>query len=93
MNGMSESLENKAFAFDPLLSPFSSLEPENDDQKFSTFLKVGEEKVHVKGRREGQKRGFLKIVLSSSAGLGPCKLQIFDLKENEQPHYPNRANI
>ena len=53
MNGMSESLENKAFAFDPLLSPFSSLEPENDDQKFSTFLKVGEEKVHVKGRREG----------------------------------------
>ena len=26
MNEMSESLENKAFAFDPLLSPFSSLE-------------------------------------------------------------------
>lgn len=53
MNEMSESLENKAFAFDPLLSPFSSLELENDNQKFSTFLKVREEKVYVKGRREG----------------------------------------
>lgn len=82
MNEMSESLENKAFAFDPLLSPFSSLELENDDQKFSTFLKVREENLYVKGRREGQKHGFLKIFLSNSAGLGPCNLQIFDLKEN-----------
>ena len=53
MNEMSESLENKAFAFDPLLSPFSSLELENDHQKFSTFLKVREEKVCVRGKREG----------------------------------------
>lgn len=93
MNEMSESLENKAFAFDPLLSPSSSLEFENVDQKFSTFLKIREEKVYVKGRRKGQKHGSLKIFLSSSAGLGPCNLQMFDLKENEQPHYPNRANI
>ena len=53
MNEMSESLENKAFAFDPLLSPSSSLEFENVDQKFSTFLKIREEKVYVKGRRKG----------------------------------------
>ena len=53
MNEMSESLENKAFASDPLLSPSSYLELENDDQKFSTFLKVREEKVCVRGRREG----------------------------------------